>query len=106
MHVAHLVGPAHVDPHRASVIQVMALALVKTRCPFEAIEGCQQRWAHGIDLSKNAGAGSVAGHRHRKRPQVIEMQPSHRAGALKPGPRQLPVVSHAPFERAVDKHQR
>jgi len=85
--VAHLLGPAHVNPDAAAILELVALTLVQPRRPFKTIEGRQSLWAHGIDLAAQPGFGVIAGSdRHRKWSQVIQLQPRNRPGANEVSP--------------------
>jgi hypothetical protein len=52
----------------------MTLAFVEARRSLKPIEGSQQVWADPVDLPLQHGIGGVGCNRHRKGPEVIEVQ--------------------------------
>jgi len=103
--VAHLLAAAHVDPDAAAVAQLVTLARIQPRHPFEPVQLSQLGRVNPIDLALQHGSGVVGGHRHRKGAQVVQVQPAQLGSSSKVRPRQSLVIRHSPFEAAVDEHQ-
>ena len=101
--MAHLVGPAQVNPGAAAVFQAQPMALIQPRRPLIAVQRRQVGFAYAVELPLDA---SFTKDRHWERTEIVQ------AGARQPGlpqpgqPLQQVMAPLAAFEAAIDKQQR
>ena len=101
--MAHLVGPAEVNPGATAVFQAQPMALIQPRRPLIAVQCRQVGSAYAVELPLDA---SFTKDRHREWTEIVQ------AGARQPGlPQpgqslQQVMTPLAAFEAAIDKQQR
>jgi hypothetical protein len=101
--MAHLVGPAQVNPGATAVFQVQPMALIQPRRPLKAVQRRQVGFADAVELPLDA---SLAKDRHRERAEIVQAG-ARQPGLAKPGqPLQQVMGPLSAFEAAIDKQQR